>query len=250
MKVRNTMNKIIPFTNVITLNENFDEIKKIALDDTLKLEEPYLIKGDLIVRGCYKKDEQDEDFSYEMPVEIAIDSKYDTSKCSIAIDDFYYEIVNEQSIRVKIDLILDDLFYKEEKKEVQELSISDERNDYDNYYDEIDYKENEADLLVNDLLNDADVLEAEKINNEVNGNKKVDNNNSNNINTNFNESMKELLADNDKEYSVYRVYVVNETDTLEYIMDKYQVTKEELMLYNDLEKMQVGTKLIIPSIDE
>ena len=33
-------------------------------------------------------------------------------------------------------------------------------------------------------------------------------------------------------------------------MDKYQVTKEELMLYNDLEKMQVGTKLIIPSIDE
>lgn len=242
MKARNIVNKIIPFTNVITLKEEFDEIKKIALDDTLKLDEPYLIKGDLIVRGCYLKGEIEEDFSYEMPVEIAIDSKYDTSKCSIAIDDFYYEIINEQSIRVKIDLILDDLFYSEQEMEKKEINLVDDRNDYDDYYTEIGYHETEKNMLENVLLTKKETLDTDDL--------KVEAKSSKESQFDFNELMKAETSDQDKEYSIYRVYVVNENDTLEFIMDKYQVSKEALMLYNDLEKMQIGTKLIIPSIDE
>jgi len=243
------MNKIIPFTKVITLSETFDEIKKIALDDTLKLEEPYLVKGDLIVRGCYKTEEREEDFNYPMPVEIAIDEKYDTSKCSIGIDDFYYEIINEQNIRINIDLVLDDLFYKEKEEVVEEIKVEDDRNDYENYFDEIEVEAKEAtdDLLVNTLLNDNDVKKAEILNT----------NNSNNIvkedkTKDFNESMEDLFKEtsDDKEYCIYRVYVMSENDTLEYVLNKYQVTKEDLMPFNDLDKLQVGTKLIIPSIDE
>ena len=53
-----------------------------------------------------------------------------------------------------------------------------------------------------------------------------------------------------KEYCIYRVYVMNENDTLEYVLNKYQVTREDLLPFNDLDKLQIGTKLIIPSIDE
>lgn len=231
------MNKIIPFTKVITLNERFDEIKKIALDETLKLEEPYLVKGDLIIRGCYKNELKEEDFTYPIPVEIAIDSKYDTSKCSINIDDFYYEIINEQSLRVKIDLVLDDLYYLEEDKKVEELVLEDNRNDYNDFYDEFDYKDDNE--LVNNLLDDNDIKKADELNN----NKEF---------KNPTESIEDLFKETneEKEYSIYSVYVLSENDTLEYVLDKYKVTREDLMPFNDLDKLQVGSKLIIPSIDE
>lgn len=240
------MNKIIPFTKVITLNERFDEIKKIALDDTLKLDEPYVIKGDLIVRGCYKNEDKEEDFSYPIPVEIAIDSKYDTSKCSINVDDFYYEIINEQNLRVKIDLVLDDLYYKEEESKVNELVLEDSRNDNLDTFKEFDeikpYEINSLNnanhQLENMILDDKDVKNAIK-NNAV-----INNKNQDKIEDLFKET------NDDKEYSVYRVYLVSEGETLEYILEKYKVTKEDLMPFNDLDNLKAGMKLIIPSIDE
>lgn len=262
MKERNTMNKIIPFTKVITLKERFLEIKKIALDDTLKLDDPYTIKGDLIVRGCYQKESEEEEFSYPIPVEIAIDAKYDTSKCNISIDDFYYEIINEQSIRVKIDLMLDDLYYNEEEKiDVSELVLEDNRNNEDEFQDEVLSEMTELetssnnDKFVNNLLNDHDLEKASKLNNNYANNNLKDENVTNTFlqNTNnFQEQMNDLLNETkeEKEYSIYRVYVVGEGETLEYIMDKYKVTKEDLTPFNDLENLQTGMKLIIPSLDE
>jgi len=238
------MNKIIPFTKVITLNERFDEIKKIALDDTLKLEEPYLIKGDLIVRGCYMDEERENDFSYPIPVEIAIDTKYDTSKCTITVDDFYYEIINEQNLRVNIDLLLDELYYKEIETKVEEIVLEDNRNDelIDNTFKEFDeIKPYEIDAAKNidielekTILDDKDVKNALK--NTENNQDKLDN------------LFKE--QNDSKEYSVYRVYLVSEGETLEYILDKYKVTKEDLAPFNDLDNLKVGMKLIIPSVDE
>ena len=40
---------------------------------------------------------------------------------SINGKNIYYEIINEQSLRVKIDLVLDDLYYLEEDKKIEEL---------------------------------------------------------------------------------------------------------------------------------
>ena len=54
----------------------------------------------------------------------------------------------------------------------------------------------------------------------------------------------------EKEYSIYRVYLVAPDDTLDKILIKYKVTKEELSHYNDLENIKPGIKLIIPSVDE
>ena len=199
------MNKIIPFNKEIKFDESIGEITSIALDDTLKFKDDYTITGELIIRGCHKLGDIEEDFSYPIPTHITVDSKYDTTKATISVDDFYYEIINEDTLKVKIDLILDNLFYQEEEIEpiIEEVTKDDR--------EEITEKE------------------IEPINEEI-------------------DLFKETT--DDKEYSIYRVYVVVEGDNLSKILEKYHITSEELSHYNDISDIKPGIKLIIPSIDE
>ena len=199
------MNKIIPFNKEIKFNDNIGEIISIALDDTLKFKDSYTISGDLIVRGCHRYNEIEEDFSYPIPTQIAVDDKYDTSKAKISIDDFYYEILNDDTLKVKIDLILDDLFFKEQKIEP--------------IIEDVVYEERDDNLLAEEE-NDNNVVDL------------------------FQE------ANDEKDYSIYRVYVVVAGDTLSKILEKYNITSEELSHYNDIDNLKPGMKLIIPSVDE
>ena len=69
----------------------------------------------------------------------------------------------------------------------------------------------------------------------------IDNNNENNninIFNGFNEEEK---------YVTYHVYPVTENDTLDKILEKYNVTKEEFSKYNNSLDIHVGDKLIIPA---
>ena len=50
-------------------------------------------------------------------------------------------------------------------------------------------------------------------------------------------------------YATYKVYIVRENDTLETIMEKYDTTRELLSLYNDLNEIKLGDKIMIPSHD-
>ena len=66
-------------------------------------------------------------------------------------------------------------------------------------------------------------------------------NNNINIFNGFNEEEK---------YVTYHVYPVTEEDTLDKILDKYKVTKEELAKYNGNLDIHPGDKLIIPAIKD
>ena len=218
------MNKIIPFNKVIRLDEEVDEISKISLSDTLALFDEYTIKGDLMVCGAYKIENEEKNFSYPIPVEITIDDKYDTSTCKIKIDDFYYELINGQDLRVKIDLLLDNLFYKEKIINKEEIILEDNRQDP--IIEEV--KEPPKPKVIDtNLESDATIKRA-------------------------NDDLDNLFKDttDDVDYSIYRVYTVGDGETIEFIMDKYGVTKEDITDYNDIENFQPGMKLIIPSKDE
>lgn len=197
------MNKIIPFSKEIKFNETIGEITSILVDSTLDFFDSYSIIGDLIVKGSHRIGDIEDDFNYSIPTTITVDDKYDTSDAKIILDDFYYEIINEDTLKVKIDLILDNLSFKENR--VEPLS---EEVIYDEIIPEEKEEEPEPEL---DIISDT------------------------------------LL---DKEYSVYRVYVVVEGDTLNKILEKYHITSEELSYYNDINNIKPGIKLIIPSIDE
>ena len=64
------------------------------------------------------------------------------------------------------------------------------------------------------------------------------------------EESKLFNTDDTKEYSIYRVYTMKQDDTLELIYEKFNVNKEILADYNDLDNLKIGSKLIIPSSDE
>jgi len=55
--------------------------------------------------------------------------------------------------------------------------------------------------------------------------------------------------DIEEAYRTYKVYIVEENDSLEKILERFNVTKEELEDYNDLNTIKKGLKLIIPTIN-
>ena len=56
--------------------------------------------------------------------------------------------------------------------------------------------------------------------------------------------------DNSDTYVTYYVYIVKEQDTIDSIMKKYNIDKESISLYNNLEEIKPGMKLIIPNKNE
>jgi len=227
------MKKIIPFSKDLMFKTKINEITSIAIDNTLKLDNN-LVSGEFLINGTYKmieNGELEENFNYNIPVDITIDNKYDTSNCSISIDDFTYEIINEDNLRVNISVMLDDLDIKVDPIETIEI---DDR--------EIG-------------LPEKDIEEASIVNKDSN-NKTINVNVDSNVSINSPKTEitleDELLnnMDDNPEYSIYRVYTMKEEDTLEGILDKYKVSKEILSDYNDLDNLKVGSKIIIPSVDE
>ena len=54
----------------------------------------------------------------------------------------------------------------------------------------------------------------------------------------------------ESEYSTYYVYIYRDGDTIEYLLDKYNISREDLEGYNDLSNITVGSKVIIPCANE
>lgn len=55
------------------------------------------------------------------------------------------------------------------------------------------------------------------------------------------------FANTEETYTTYSVYLLRENDNIEDVLSKYNITREELGYYNNLDDLHVGSKLIIPS---
>ena len=182
------MKKIIPFKKQLFLENTISEITSISLEHTLSYKKDYLISGEFILTGTYRATDTSIDtlkFDFRVPCDINVDDKYDLSHVVIDIDDFYYEIVDNNAIDINIDVLLD---------KIEDRCIEDET-----------------------IITAVDLEEPKK------------------------EEVKEVG------YVTYKVCIVKEDDTLEKILDKYKIDKETLSLYNKIEELKVGDKLIIPN---
>ena len=119
------MNKIVPFKKEINFDSIY-QINSISLEHNLSLKENNIIKGNFILSGNYKVTEASiniDNFNFELPFEINIDSKYNTDNILVDINDFYYEIINNDKLSINIEVIIENLEEKEEK--MQERNIID-----------------------------------------------------------------------------------------------------------------------------
>ena len=198
------MIQTVPFTKDITFKTKIGEITSISLDHDLKLKQEDLITGNFYLKGTYKMLETstiEEEYSYKIPCEIAISDEYDTFDAEIDIDDFSYEIVDDEILRVNIVVSIDNLIKKEVETKV-ERCIEDE--------------------TVEEMSNEIKP-EKEKI------------------------IIKDSIKNQKDSSTTYKVYVFKDSDTIEGLIEKNDITKEDLSNYNNLEDITTGTKVIIPS---
>lgn len=213
------MKKLIPFQKDLSFDNKIHEISSISLEHTLKLNEGNQISGEFIVSGTYKLTEASinvDPFEYILPFSISIDKKYETKNINVDINDFYYELVNNQILSINIEVVIDNLEEKEEIFVTKEKTVI--PNEPEDIREETTNEENQEETET--------VSKTEKENTETT------------------KSIFENLDENER-YAVYKVHVVTENDTVDSILQKYQITKEELEVYNDINDMQMGSKLII-----
>lgn len=233
------MKKIVPFNNVLSFKTKVSEITSISLEHEIQKSDD-AISGKFIIEGDYKNligDIETEKFSFELPFDIALGVRYERDNMVVDIDDFRYELIDSNRLKVNIDLYIDgDIIPDEEEevidekrgilKEMDEIE-GDSRIDMDNDFleDTIDFSKN----IIEEVNKEPMETEASTIVNE-----------NNNINIFGN------ISDNET-YATYKVYTVMDTDTIDGIISKYNISKELLGEYNNIEDIKSGDKLIIPS---
>ncbi|MBQ6546990.1 MAG: LysM peptidoglycan-binding domain-containing protein [Bacilli bacterium] len=210
------MKQTIPFTKDITFKTKIGEIISISLDNDLMLKGEDLISGNFYINGSYKMIETsalEETYSYKIPCEIAISDEYDTFHATVDIDDFHYEIIDDEVLRINIVLVIDNL-QKKEKEEIKEE------------------KEAKEEEVVEVLRDDDRCIEEEKP--EI---------------TSFLEVQESIKKQSDT-YLTYKVYIFKEGDSIDSVLEKYNITKDDLGDYNDLDSIKVGSKIVIPSFND
>ena len=242
------MKNIIPFKKDVIFKTNISEVISISLENTLTIEND-VIKGEFIVSGEYKINDKSntvDPFNLNLPFEIVIDEKYDTTKAIVDIDDFYYEIINDNVLRVAIDVLIDKL---EEKTLIDDFELMDETPKRDVIEEDIrEFLLDENDQVISKI---PEIEEAccERVENKMEPKQDERCIEKEEVN----EKINSLFSGFSKEsevYVTYNVFIVREGDTLETILDKYNIDVEELKKYNDISELKLGDKLIIPNTYE
>ena len=289
------MRQIIPFKKELLFKTKVSEITSISLEHTLYLKESNLISGEFHISGDYKMTSASinrEKFYFTLPFEINLDDNYVGDNINIDIDNFYYEIVNDDSLQVNIDVYIDG--EKEKKEVVINNSETKENKVVEEVLPEVSNDDNErtdtkevgSKEVREEVLEEPKVLvlpsKEETLENRDSSKEKIaedeikiENNisfanspkikidiDNDNVNENENKNIDELenLSNNinffntdnfnTDTYVTYYVYIVKEDDTLNSIMEKFNVSKEKLGIYNDLSDLKKGTKIIIPMENE
>lgn len=245
------MKKVVPFTKTITFKTMIAEVTDIEVTHNLKLKDGNEISGDILVDGRYKMTDAsqiEEEFHYKLPFVINIDDKYDLDNMEIVVGDFYFEIINEEDLKINVEIDIEGLEEKQMVREVLEDNTEDLAIpvpvEVDDTKEKLEFKDNE----VNPLSKLAKEIEEDlNVNDETPAQKVVETKKETGVVTPTSVgSIFSSIASNEETFSTYYVYIVRENDTLEFIMDKYKVTRELLQNYNDLNDIKIGSKLIIP----
>ena len=275
------MKKIVSFEKELDFPSMIGEITSIALDNNLDFIDQNTITGTFTISGSYKMTEAstlEESFKYEIPVDITLVETFDLSSVKVTIDNFNYEVINDDVLKCNIDVLIDgieEIILEEElidntEKNTDEVISTEELNlkemESVRECDGDKMEDKELDMEKADIQEEVEfpfkqISEVKELNKEQedkkeeydkkmkNEEKEVDNNlEGQNISSLF-----EAFSSTDETFKTYSVYILRREDTIETVLNKYSITREELSDYNDLENLEIGSKLVIPTsitIDE
>ena len=165
------MKKTVSFEKDLNFQTMIGEVSSISLDHDLKFVDSSNVSGKFIISGKYKMTEAsrlEEDFSFEIPTQIALLESYDLSTTKIQIADFTYEIIDDDTLRARIDVLLegveevkldddvtsdDDVTLEEVVTKIDDIPLRDCDGEMNNEV-EIPVKSNKDEVIKSDGLND------------------------------------------------------------------------------------------------
>jgi len=216
------LNITIPFSKEIIFKSKIAEITSISLEHDISINDEELL-GDFIISGEYKNLDVNVDtfpFSHVVPFNVSLDSDVDVNSLKYEIVDFNYEIINEEILKVNINLHVeaDKIF-----KKVEEIF---EKPDEETLRSDVDT------IAINSEVNDDEVSKE----------------NVNNVDIRDNNVTIDTVLNYDNvsdDFVTYHVHIVKIDETIQSICEEYNVTKEELLELNDVTDISMGDKLII-----
>ena len=245
------MNCIIPFTKDIKFNTNICEILSISLENEYTVNDNEIL-GNFIVSGDYKSHEvsvNKEHFEHVLPFSVNLTTRIDADSIDFAIEDFTYEIIDKNILKVNIEYSINALELKEEEKIFEPVE---ERDTLDTILDSIseeleepklEEERKEDDDQMDTLVEEKKTLEEEKM-------ETYEETRDDKISPEEENAILESVNPSEDTFVTYHIHVMMETDTIETICAKYNTTQNLLGEYNDLSTIAIGDKLIIPDSNE
>lgn len=220
---------IVPYEKEIVFNTKIKEICSISLEYEANVLDEEL-SGDFILVGEYKVHElsvNKEPFKYRIPFSIELSDDIIRDSIKHDINNFTYEIVDEDTLKVNIEF---NITYEvvEEKVKKEEIEEQEKKNEVE------ENTEERINIPSLDIPVDTILPKEEKVDNKVEEPNTPDNivlNNSlNTINT----------------YVTYHIHILDDGESIDSISLKYNVPTDVLKEYNDNIKWEKGSKVLIP----
>ncbi len=246
------MKQIVPFKKELPFKTKVSEITSISLEREINVLEDAVITGVFHITGDYKMNEGSinrEEFSFDLPFDITLDPRYDIDSVKSDIEDFYYDVINEDTLKVNIDL-----YIEAEYKEETPLVVEEEQEEVRTTAEEIPLENTPIQTISGTLEKEEKIMENIKEEDVVENTKeeKITSSTTKEERDDDGITASDLFSnlDDTETYSTYYVYIVKEEDTIDKILVKYGITKEELESYNDITGIKPGDKVIIPKASE
>lgn len=200
------MKELIPFIKEIDFNEKISTITSISLEHQEEIKEGE-IEGEFIVFGDYKKH---------------IDTtEKEIFKYRLPFTAIIPENINKDTVKIDIE----DFTYDIVDESIMKVNIDYLITGEEKIIEKPSEEENDEDRI-------PKIIEEYIVEN-------------NSIEEPTEEIVKESKSDN-TEYITYYIHIVNEGETIEDIIKKYDTNIDNLKIYNDITNINIGDKIIIP----
>lgn len=241
------MKQIIPFCKDIVFKTNIAMINSISLDHKENIVDGEVC-GEFIVYGDYKVHNDTTeliDFNYKLPFNAFLGANVIEDSVVLDIDNFTFDIIEEDVLRVNIDFFVEASY--EDKEDTEELL-----QNIDREIDDI-LGLDDIEVLKDDVVDEKEKIEVieeidevafEEILPEVTVDEKVI------VEEKKDIKLEEEIEQINDEYVTYHVHVVNENESIEQILKIYNVSLELLKEYNVFTDIKIGDKLVIPEYSE
>ena len=239
----------IPFESTIEFKSNIAEITKMSLEHDYNISDG-LVLGNFYISGEYRPHEvsiNTEPFKYTLPFTVEIREDIERDSLEFNIEDFSYDIVDKNNLKVNIEYSL-----KGEERVKEEVVEENKEEEKEELFERVNENELNSELeFIDEFLNQEEISKnEEEIKEEVKDEKEVVEEDEERISEESEKTIMDTIKDSDDTFVTYNVHIVKESETLESIATFYKVPSSLISEYNNIDNLAIGDKVIIPSLDE